>query len=97
MIAKKKIEITKSKNLELLLLSGALCTTAKLDHHQKGWSIIGDPTEGALLVSSQKSGRSKDDLLKDFKFINEIPFDSNRKMMSVIYEHNGKQIAYILE
>ena len=91
----KKIEITKSKNLELLLLSGALCTTAKLDHHQKGWSIIGDPTEGALLVSSQKSGRSKDDLLKDFKFINEIPFDSNRKMMSVIYEHNGKQIAYI--
>lgn len=91
----KKIEINKSKNLELLLRSGALCTTAKLDHHQKSWRVIGDPTEGALLVSSQKAGRSKDDLLKDFKFKNEISFDSNRKMMSVIYEHNGKQIAYI--
>ena len=91
----KKIDVAKSKNLKLLLQSGALCTTAKLDHHRKGWSIIGDPTEGALLVSYQKTGRSKDDLLKDFKFKNEIPFDSNRKMMSVIYEHNGKQIAYI--
>jgi len=94
MLDNKKIDISKSKNLELLLRSGALCTTAKLDH-RKEWSIIGDPTEGALLVSSQKAGRSKDDLLKDFKFKNEIPFDSNRKMMSVIYENNGKQIAYI--
>jgi len=94
MLDNKKIDIAKSKNLELLLRSGALCTTAKLDH-RKEWSIIGDPTEGALLVSSQKAGRSKDDLLKDFKFKNEIPFDSNRKMMSVIYENNGKQIAYI--
>jgi len=94
MLDNKKIDISKSKNLELLLRSGALCTTAKLDH-RKEWSIIGDPTEGALLVYSQKAGRSKDDLLKDFKFKNEIPFDSNRKMMSVIYENNGKQIAYI--
>ena len=91
----KKVDPKKSKNLDLLLRSGALCTTAKLTHHQKGWSIIGDPTEGALLVSSQKAGKSKDDLMNEFKFKNEIPFDSNRKMMSVIYENNGKHIAYI--
>ena len=91
----KKIDPTKSKNLELLLRSGALCTTAKLNHGKNGWSIIGDPTEGALLVSSRKSGRSKDELMSEYKFKNELPFDSNRKMMSVIYESKGKQIAYI--
>jgi len=91
----KKVDPNKSKNLDLILRSGVLCTTAKLNHHKKGWRIIGDPTEGALLVSSKKAGKGKDELLNEFKFKNEIPFDSNRKMMSVIYENNGKHIAYI--
>jgi len=91
----KRVDPKKSKNLDLILRSGALCTTAKLTHNKKGWDIIGDPTEGALLVSSQKSGKRKEDLLNEFKFKNEIPFDSKRKMMSVIYENNEKHIAYI--
>ena len=91
----KKVDPKNSKNLDLLLRSGALCTTAKLTHHKKEWSIIGDPTEGALLVSSKKAGKGKDELLSEFKFKTEIPFDSNRKMMSVVYENNGKHIAYI--
>ena len=49
MLDNKKIDIAKSKNLELLLRSGALCTTAKLDH-RKEWSIIGDPF--SLVVSA---------------------------------------------
>ena len=44
--------------------------------------IDGDPTEGALLVAAMKAGIVEEQLLNEFKVINEFPFDSTRKMMS---------------
>ena len=92
----KKISAKNYKSLNLILSSGTLCTTAGLyNDKEKGWYINGDPTEGALIVSAQKAGFVKDDLKKEHKFISELPFDSDRKMMSVIYELQKKRIAYI--
>lgn len=54
---------------------------------------IGDPTETALVSASLKCDQSKKDLLNDYEFINEISFDSARKMMSVIYKINGEYIS----
>tara|TARA_Y100000310_G_C20686851_1_gene819563 strand:- start:1187 stop:3886 length:2700 start_codon:yes stop_codon:yes gene_type:complete len=92
----KKITLTDSKSLDLALRAGTLCTTANLyNGGEKGWYINGDPTEGALIVSAQKGGMNKENIAKQHKHIAELPFDSNRKMMSVIYELSGKRIAYI--
>lgn len=92
----KKITASGSKSLALALKSGTLCTTAELySDDTKGWYINGDPTEGALIVSARKAGLPKDALKSDYKFISELPFDSDRKMMSVIYELKNKRIAYI--
>ena len=92
----KKINVVGSKSLALALRSGTLCTTAELYNDEtKGWYINGDPTEGALIVSARKAGFSKDALKAEHKFISELPFDSDRKMMSVIYELKNKRIAYI--
>ncbi len=92
----KKINLSDSKSLDLTLRAGTMCTTANLYHdNDKGWYINGDPTEGALIVSAQKSGMIKDAMVKQHKHISELPFDSNRKMMSVIYELREKRIAYI--
>lgn len=66
---------TKSDEIELLLEPGLLCNDAELENK------IGDPTEIALLVSARKYGM--DDLRKKYKREDEIPFDSERKMMSV--------------
>lgn len=90
----KTFDPLKNKNSELLLRAGAMCTTASLTHDHE-WKIVGDPTEGALLVSSKKAGMDKESMLKNHVFVGEIPFDSGRKMMSVIYEKDGKKIAYI--
>lgn len=54
---------------------------------------IGDPTETALVVASAKKGFHKDDLLKRYKRIGELSFDSDRKMMTVFYEKDGKIIS----
>ena len=92
----KKINVSDSKSLTLALRSGTLCTTANLyNDDSKRWYINGDPTEGALVVVARKAGLTKVLLKNEHKFISELPFDSTRKMMSVIYELQNKRIAYI--
>jgi Ca2+-transporting ATPase len=81
--------------LELLLRIGALCNTSHLkEDPSKGWEIIGDSTEGALLALAAKSDMWRRDLLKKWPEISELPFDSDRKRMTTIHKNKGKT-AYI--
>jgi Ca2+-transporting ATPase len=70
-------------DIKALLKTGMLCNNAVL-----GKESIGDPTEIALLVSARKSGMN--DLRKEYKKLDEVPFESERKMMSTLYEGDGK-------
>ncbi|MFK3939681.1 calcium-translocating P-type ATPase, SERCA-type [Alkalihalobacillus sp. NPDC078783] len=55
--------------------------------------LDGDPTEGALVVAAKKAGYSREGLTKQYQVIHEFPFDSTRKMMSVIVrDRSGKRI-----
>ncbi|MGM8364194.1 calcium-translocating P-type ATPase, SERCA-type [Virgibacillus sp. W0181] len=72
-------------NLETMLLYGELCNHASLQVKKGKYSVDGDPTDGALLVASRKIGFTHA-IKQQFKIIKEIPFDSNRKRMSVVVE-----------
>jgi P-type Ca2+ transporter type 2C len=77
--------------ISLLLHGGTLCNDSKLEEsgEEKGemtWRMIGDPTEGALVVIAAKSGVWRKDLEKTLPRVAEIPFDSDRKRMSTIHE-----------
>ncbi len=65
---------------ELAIIAGATANNAQLEHTAEGWEIVGDPTEAAFLVALPK-------LLPDSEptpqRIGEIPFSSDRKMMTV--------------
>jgi len=77
----------KNDNLELLMRIGILCNTAKLvapSEIQKYWSVIGDPTEGALLTLSQKAGFDNEQERKSYNVQKRFPFESVRKRMSSI-------------
>jgi len=80
-----------------LLLQGALvCNDAKLDEKtdeagKRAWQIIGDPTEGALVVAAAKSGYRRGEAEKALPRIQEIPFDSDRKRMTTIHRPEGAQ------
>ena len=80
--------------LSMLLKTAALCNHAALTENG-GWSIVGDPTEGALLTMAGKANIWRDELLKDNPLIAEIPFDSLSKRMTTIHESNGDQTAYL--
>ena len=75
---------------EKLLLNMTLCNDAKC---QDG-KFLGDPTETALLDFSNKFGYKKTKIESNFKRINEIPFDSNRKLMSTLNYENENFIQY---
>lgn len=86
----------KNDQLSLLLRIGALCTNAGLENEKSGWHVIGDPTEGSLVVAAGKAGMWKEEIEKEYPRIGEIPFSSERKMMTTIHQTpEGKQVAYI--
>jgi Ca2+-transporting ATPase len=83
-------EISLSHNLKKILQISLLCNDAKLENSSK---IIGDPTEGSLLVLSAKGGFQTDDLDELYPQLNEYTFDSTRKMMTSINKIEGKNIV----
>lgn len=73
----------------------ALCNNAKLFEKEGSIHVIGDPTEGCLLVVAQKGNLNLETLMNDYPRIYENPFDSTRKAMSTIHLYNNEKIAYV--
>lgn len=78
------------ENIKWLGLISALCNNSKLKETDKGFSVIGDPTEGALLVLSKKI--ELDGQEENYSRLREIPFTSARKRMTVIVKSPEKKI-----
>jgi Ca2+-transporting ATPase len=72
--------------LTLLLAGGALTNDALLETRDHSLNIVGDPTEGALLVAAARMGLRKDKLEATFPRVAEVPFDSQRKRMTTAHE-----------
>lgn len=84
------------RNHFLSLMKGCvLCNDALLEDSEGRWKIIGDPTEGALIVLAAKTGIDQMDLRTRYPRIGEIPFSSDRKRMSTIHsDENGLKLVY---
>ncbi|MDX2100382.1 MAG: cation-transporting P-type ATPase, partial [Leptolyngbyaceae cyanobacterium bins.59] len=67
-----------------LLIASALCNDSILQEEEGQWKVIGDPTEGALLPLAAKAGIEKDQWASRIPRVDEFPFSSERKRMSVI-------------
>lgn len=65
-------------------LCGALCNDAMLTEQVGAWKIVGDPTEGALVVAAAKAGLDLVTLRNESPRVGEIPFTSERKMMTTV-------------
>ena len=81
----KATDPEKSLDLKYALVISALCNEAQLKEEGGRYSVLGNPTEGALVVAAAKVGITKEGLLKEgYELIKSYPFDSTRKMASVI-------------
>ena len=78
--------------LTLTLKVGYFCNDASIVG-EDGYIIVGDPTEGALLVSAMKAGI--EELAEPLQRLDEIPFDSEQQYMATLHEGDGKHIIYL--
>lgn len=79
--------------LKALLLACLLCNDSFLQQEKGKWTILGDPTEGALLVVAGKADMKKDSWAEQLPRVSEFPFSSERKRMSVICKNDQYQPA----
>jgi Ca2+-transporting ATPase len=85
-----------SQSFRMLFQGVLLCNDASLLEEEGKWFIKGDPTEGALIVAAAKAGFHQVEVRLENPRIGEIPFSSERKLMTTIHQDQGhKLIAYM--
>ncbi len=82
--------------LEQALCAGDRANNANVAERDNTWTVIGDPTEGALIVAARKAGLEADMLDARLPRIGEVPFSSERKLMSTVHEdkHAGQSVVF---
>ncbi len=95
-----EVDVRRPGGVRDVLLGAALCNDARLETSgadatgQQTYRMVGDPTEGALVVAAAKAGLWKSDLEEQYPRVAEIPFDSDRKRMTTIHKDANGYVAY---
>lgn len=93
LVNQKPFSGVKELNFQFLLEIGVLCNDSQLldpDSKNPHWSVLGDPTEGALLVLAKKAGISISNLRQKNPRYAEIPFSSETKLMATQHQNQGR-------
>jgi len=91
----EKITTANSESVKTLLQYGTLCCDGSVVFHGTEEQHIGDPTETAIVLAAHKNGMPKDDLNKRYPRLAEIPFDSDRKLMTTVNRIDNKNIVIV--
>lgn len=89
------ISAQNSEGVRKLLTYGSLCSNGSVIFHGKEEQHIGDPTETAILLAAHRNGMPKDMLNNAYPRLAEIPFDSDRKLMTTINRIDGRNIVIV--
>lgn len=82
-----KVTVDSIGSLETLLSAAILANDAKIEQTSEGYRVLGDPTEGALVSLAGKANITSSEINKKFPRVEELPFDSDRKMMSTFHSN----------
>ena len=84
-----------SEKVQRLLCYGTLCCDGSVIFNDGEEKHIGDPTETAIVVGAHKNGFEKEDLNAKYPRLAEIPFDSDRKLMTTVNSIDGKNVVIV--
>ena len=90
-----KLETKPSEEVKTLLRLGTLCCDGAVVFDGDKEQHIGDPTETAIVLAAHKNGMPKESLAKQYPRLAELPFDSDRKRMTVVCRMDGKLVAIV--
>lgn len=83
------------EEIKKLLLYGTLCSDGTVTEENGKATHIGDPTETAIVAAALKNGMTKEALAKTYPRVAELPFDSDRKLMSTVQKCDGKYLVVV--
>ncbi len=84
-----------SSAVQKLLTYAALCCDGTVIFHDETEELIGDPTETAIILAAHKNGIKKQELIERYPRLAELPFDSDRKLMTTVHQIDGELIAIV--
>lgn len=91
----EEISTQNSAEAKTLLTYGTLCCDGSVVFHGQDEQHIGDPTETAIVLAAHKNGLPKDMLNNAYPRLTEIPFDSDRKLMTTVNKIGGRNIVIV--
>ncbi|MCJ8500547.1 cation-translocating P-type ATPase [Desulfatitalea alkaliphila] len=85
------------RNLHTLILAGVLCNDAEVRQDpEKGYIVDGDPTEGAMVALGMKAGLDRDQLQRERRRVDVIPFESDHRFMATLHDNpEGGRLIYL--
>lgn len=93
----RDVNLSEQPAIARLMEIQALCNDARLERVTDGgmdeWRIIGDPTEGSMIVAAAKAGIDRDEINHAQPRLQELPFDSQRKLMTTFHQMKDGQFA----
>lgn len=94
-----RLHVETDDQLSRLIKGAALCTDAHLERTGDNgyWHIVGDTTEGALLVMAGKMGWTRRGLEEEMKRVSEIPFTAERKAMTTVHEPSSDHFKMLFD
>lgn len=78
------------KEYEFILSIASMCTDSYIETKNRKLVASGEATENAIVNEALRIGQNKEELYKEFPRLNDIPFDSTRKMMTTIHKYKDK-------
>jgi len=83
-------------NLKEMMSLALLCSDAEVFEEKNEWYASGDPTEAAVAVAANKIGLHKEDILKEFPLLDQIPFETEKGFASTLNKgKNGKNLLIV--
>ncbi|MBP1554539.1 MAG: cation-translocating P-type ATPase [Oscillospiraceae bacterium] len=84
-----------TEEIKKLLLYGALCCDGSVVFLEDGEKHIGDPTETCIVLAAHRNGMPREQINRDYPRVAELPFDSDRKMMTTVNMIGGEPVAIV--
>ena len=85
-----------ASELERALAAADRANNAVVQERDGRWTVQGDPTEGALLVAARKAGLERERSTRGFPRVGEVPFSSERKLMSTVHRDAERRSAVLV-